>query len=205
MFDELIYDFDGTLFDTYPVFTEALLILLERHGIKSDYDTAYARLKVTVGHALRSYGFDGDLFKPANKEFKAIYWELAKTKQKPLPFVPEVLDYAIEHGKRNYVYTRSGKEVLSLLDAWGLTDKFTFIMDATMPFPSKPDPTALNWLAEKFSLDKSKCLMIGDRDLDTESGNNAGMKSCLYDFEGFYPDTYADYKINSIAELKDII
>jgi len=205
MFDELIYDFDGTLFDTYPVFTEALLILLERHGIESDYDTAYARLKVTVGHALRSYGFDGDLFKPANKEFKAIYWELARTKQKPLPHVVEMLDYAIEKGKRNYIYTRSGKEVLELLEAWSLTDKFTFVIDATMTFPSKPDPAALNWLVERFSLDKSKCLMIGDRDLDTESGNNAGMKSCLYDSEGFYPDTYADYKINSIAELKDII
>lgn len=205
MFDELIYDFDGTLFDTYPVFTEALLIFLERHGIRSDYDTAYARLKVTVGYALRSYGFDGDLFKPANKEFKKIYWELAKTKQKPLPYVPEILEYAVKNGKRNYVYTRSGKEIVELLDDWGLTDKFTFIIDATMDFPTKPDPAALNWLAERFSMDKSKCLMIGDRALDTECGNNAGMRSCLYDYEGYYPDTYADYKINSIEELKDII
>ena len=187
------------------MFTEALLIFLERHGITTDYDTAYARLKVTVGAALRSYGFDGDLFDPANKEFKKIYKELAKTKQKPLPFVVETLDYALAKGKRNYIYTRSGKEVLDLLKAWNLTDKFTYIIDSTMKFPSKPDPSALNWLVEKFSLDKSKCLMIGDRALDTESGNNAGMKSCLYDEEGFYPDTYADYKINSIAELQDIM
>ena len=146
-----------------------------------------------------------DLFKPANKEFKKIYWELAKTKQKPLPYVPEILEYAVKNGKRNYVYTRSGKEIVELLDAWGLTDKFTFIIDATMDFPTKPDPAALNWLAERFSMDKSKCLMIGDRALDTECVNNAGMRSCLYDYEGYYPDTYADYKINSIEELKDII
>lgn len=205
MFDELIYDFDGTLFDTYPVFAEALLIFLERHGIKSDYDTAYARLKVTVGHALHSYGFTGDLYRPANKEFMSIYWELAKTKQKPLPYVPEILEYAVENGKRNYIYTRSGKEVRDLLDAFGLTDKFTFIIDATMDFPTKPNPAALNWLAEEFSLDKSKCLMIGDRDLDTDSGINAGMSSCLYDPEGFYSHASADYKINSIDELKNII
>ena len=155
MFDELIYDFDGTLFDSYPVFTEAMLVFLERHGLKSDYDTAYARLKVTVGHALRSYGFDGDLFLPANKEFKKIYWELAKVKQKPISYVPEILDYAIDQGKRNYVYTRSGKEILELLEDWNLLDKFTFIIDATMDFPSKPDPSALNWLAEKFSVDIS--------------------------------------------------
>ena len=62
MYTDLIYDFDGTLFDTYPVFTEALLIFLKRHGIESDYETAYKRLKVTVGYALRSYGFDGDAF-----------------------------------------------------------------------------------------------------------------------------------------------
>lgn len=205
MFDELIYDFDGTLFDTYPVFTEALLILLERHNIESDYDTAYARLKVTVGHALRSYGFTGDDLKAANKEFKEIYWKLAETKQKPIDHVPEILEYAVKLGKRNYIYTRSGKEVCELLERFGLSDKFTYIIDASMSFPPKPDPTALCWLCDEYHLDKDKCLMIGDRALDTDSGSNAGMKTCLFDVEGFYPDTKADYYINSIAELKDII
>lgn len=205
MYTDLIYDFDGTLFDTYPVFTEALLILLERHGIASDYETAYKRLKVTVGYALKSYGFDGDLFKPANKEFKAIYWELAKTKQKPLPYVIEVLDYAVNCGKRNYIYTRSGKEILELLDKWGMTDKFTYVIDASMPFPTKPDPAALNWLCEHFGLDKSKCLMIGDRDLDTECGTNAGMKNVLFDVEGYYASCPCDYKIDSFKELEEIM
>ena len=205
MYTDLIYDFDGTLFDTYPVFTEALLTFLGRHGIVSDYETAYKRLKVTVGYALRSYGFDGDSFKPANKEFKSIYWELAKTKQKPLPYVIEVLDYAVNCGKRNYIYTRSGKEVLELLEKWGMTDKFTYVIDASMPFPTKPDPAALNWLCEEFGLDKSKCLMIGDRDLDTECGTNAGMKNVLFDVEGYYADCPCDYKIDSFKELEEIM
>ena len=47
MYQNIVYDFDGTISDTYPIFTKALLVLLERHGIKGDYDECYALLKVS--------------------------------------------------------------------------------------------------------------------------------------------------------------
>ena len=59
-YKHLIYDFDGTLSDTYPCFTETVLQMLKSHGLSGDYKTVYDNLKVSVGHALRHSGFGAD-------------------------------------------------------------------------------------------------------------------------------------------------
>ena len=51
---DIIFDFDGTLSDTYPVFTEALLTVMDRHGIHDTYESVYSKLKVSVGTAIRT-------------------------------------------------------------------------------------------------------------------------------------------------------
>ena len=54
MYDYLIYDFDGTISDTYPA-TKALLELLGRWGRQADYSTAYSKpVSVDMHSVLRS-------------------------------------------------------------------------------------------------------------------------------------------------------
>ena len=55
MYQNIVYDFDGTISDSYPIFTKALLVLLEHHGMKEDYGACYALLKESVGAALRHF------------------------------------------------------------------------------------------------------------------------------------------------------
>ena len=55
MYSDLIFDFDGTLSDTYPVATKALLEILKENGIDESFDVAYAKLKISYGHAVGSY------------------------------------------------------------------------------------------------------------------------------------------------------
>ena len=55
MYQDLIYDFDGTLSDTYPVVTHVLLDILREHGVAEDFDRAYAYLKQSYGVAVRQY------------------------------------------------------------------------------------------------------------------------------------------------------
>ena len=55
MYNYLIFDFDGTLSDTYPVFTDAVLMLVERYGVQADYDMIYRLLKINIGEALKHY------------------------------------------------------------------------------------------------------------------------------------------------------
>ena len=204
-YKHLIYDFDGTLSDTYPCFTEAVLQLLKAHGLSDSYESVYANLKVSVGHAIKCYDF-GDIEHAAlRKEFHKYHDELAVEIQNLYPEAEEILRYAMAQGHKNYLYTHSGRIVKILLEKWGIADCFEDIIDSTMKFPTKPAPDALNYLCEKHGLDKSECIMIGDRDIDTDCGRNAGMKGCLFDPEHYYDDADVDYRIQNLLELKNII
>lgn len=204
MYDFLIYDFDGTLSDTYPIFTEAFLKLMEKYDIPRDWDTVYGLLKQSIGAGLNHYDFPMSK-KAAREEFEAIYQPIALEKQQLFPESEEILRFGLAQGKKNYVYTHSGLWVYALMERMGIRDCFDFVLDCTYDFPRKPAPDALNFLIEKCGIDKSRALMIGDRDLDIEVAHNAGIDACLFDPENFYSDLQAEYRITSLLELKDII
>lgn len=204
MYDFLIYDFDGTLSDTYPVFTDAFLKLMEKYDIPQDRDTVYGLLKQSVGAALNHYDFPMSK-KEARVEFEEIYQPIALEQQNLFPESEEILRFGLAMGKKNYVYTHSGLWVYALMERMGIRDCFDFVLDCTYDFPRKPAPDALNFLIEKCGIDKSRALMIGDRDLDIEVAHNAGIDACLIDTENYYPDLKAEYRITSLLELKDII
>ena len=203
-YKHLIYDFDGTLSDTYPCFTETVLELIKKYGISDTYENVYSNLKVNVGYALKQYDLGKDAAE-ARRDFHVIHNELAPKIQKPYPEAEEILRYAMAQGHKNYLYTHSGKIVKILLEQWGIDDCFEDIIDSTMKFPTKPAPDALNYLCEKHGLDKKDCLMIGDRDIDTDCGRNAGMKGCLFDPDHYYDKADVDYRIENLLELKNII
>lgn len=203
-YKHLIYDFDGTLSDTYPCFTETLLELIKKYGISDTYENVYSNLKVSVGYALKQYDFGKDSAE-ARRDFHVIHDELAPKIQKPYTEAEEILRYAMAQGHKNYLYTHSGKIVKILLEQWGIADCFEDIIDSTMKFPTKPAPNALNYLCEKHGLDKKDCIMIGDRDIDTDCGRNAGMKGCLFDPDHYYDKADVDYRIENLLELKNII
>jgi len=204
MYDYLIYDFDGTLSDTYPIFTEALVSLLNRYNIKNDYNTVYSQLKVSVGYALSQYEFERD-GNQIRKEFSELRHELGRAKQKAFEESYEILQFALDNHKKNYIYTHTGKFVYELLDKMNLNKYFDFVLDGSYNFPSKPAPDAINFLCKKCNIDKSRALMIGDRDIDIGAGHAAGIKGCLIDVGNYYPNYNADYRIQSLLELKNII
>ena len=204
MYDYIIYDFDGTLSDTYPVFAEALVNMLDKYNIENDYNTVYSQLKISVGHALSQYDFGVDS-KEARKEYAHIHHALGRQKQEAFPEAAEILQYAIDHGKKNYIYTHTGKFVYEMLDKMGLSNYFEFVLDGSYNFPSKPAPDALMFLCEKCNIDKSRAIMIGDRDIDIKAAHAVGIHGCLFDTENYYTECEAEYKINSLLELKNII
>lgn len=205
MYQNIVYDFDGTISDTYPMFTKALLVQLERHGIKGDYDECYALLKVSVGEALRHFDWGGVDHKTIQREFHEIHDRMAMEEQRPYYDAEEILRHAVEQGKRNFLYTHTDTLAYRLLEKWGLRQYFTDAIDGSMKFPRKPAPDALLYLMEKNGMDPAQTLMVGDRDIDINAGHNAGTAGCLYDYEGFYSQDNAEHFVRKLSELKTII
>ena len=157
-YTNLIYDFDGTLSDSYPIFTKALLIFLERRGITETYDEALRRLKISVGAALRSYPLEGDA-KEISREYRHIREELAVKEMKPIDGAEELLRYVTEHGGQNFLYTHTSHFAWDMLEAWGLRQYFVDGVTGSEDFPRKPAPDALKHLVTKHALSPDKTLM----------------------------------------------
>lgn len=204
MYDFIIYDFDGTLSDSYPVFTDTLLELLERHGLRAERDECYSLLKISVGHALRHFTFDRPL-EEISREFHHLYHEHARRELCAIPGAADILRYAVERGKRNYIYTHTGKFAVEMLEKLQLGSYVDYVLDASAGYARKPAPDALYFLFEHCGIDPARAIMIGDRDIDVAAGHNAGIHGCLIDPGDYYPDFEAEYRIEKLCELRGII
>ncbi len=203
MYKNLIFDYDGTIADSYPLFNEAFQYALALHGIKADPDLTMRQLKRSVGYAARQYG---DLVDPTQltREMYAQYYSIVPARCSLCPGVRELLGAAQAKGIRCYIYTHSGSEVEGYLAKLGVRDAFADLMTASENFPRKPDPTALLALCARNGLDAAESLMVGDRDIDITVGHNAGMAGCLYDPDNFY-DADAVGAEHNVTSMEQII
>lgn len=206
MYKNLIFDYDGTVADSYPLFNEAFQYALSLHGIEADPALTMRQLKISVGHAARQYA---DRVDPAqlNREMYDRYYAIVPERCSLCPGMLELAEAARARGVRCYIYTHSGSEVQAYLTKMGLGDAFADMMTASENFPRKPDPTALLTLCTRNGLDAAESLMIGDRDIDIKVGHNAGMAGCLYDPDHFYDaaDVGAEHNVTALEQIIDLL
>ena len=202
MFDSYIWDFDGTLFDTYPIMLDSMMKALEDRQVAADPKAVYRLLKEKSSKALtEKYHLD---FQEFSDDFHQ--YETLDTRQ-PITFdhVYDTLAQLKQQGSKHYILThRTIASTRELLVKEGMLEFFEEIVGPESQFPRKPDPSSLNYLVEKYQMDPQRTVMVGDRVLDIEAGKNAGVKTCFYDIDHFLENVPADYTIHSMEEILSI-
>ena len=177
LYSAYLWDFDGTLFDSYPHVAAAMEKILHRDGIPYDHETVMERLTVNFDCAREEYHLTDTQYRD--------FVELAHSWSLPpaltlFPGVAAVLRSICENGGRNFLYTHRNRTAWTYLRLFGLDKYFAGGVDATMHFPQKPAPDAVEYLCAHYGLDKEKTVMVGDREIDVLSGVNAGIAGCLF-------------------------
>ena len=182
-FRNFIWDFDGCLCDSYPHTTQVFFVAMIRpdidHGGRAEapvWDELFRRLQVTWVYAIEQY-------RVTEAENRYIRDHESDFTYSPVPVmfpgIPEVLAEIKGAGGQNFLYTLRGSSAIRKLEAEGLADLFTDFVVWENGFPVKPKPDAVLYLMEKHGLNPAETVMIGDRDLDGQSGINAGASGCL--------------------------
>lgn len=204
MYKHIIWDFDGTLFDSYPAMGSAFKSLLEEQGIDEPLDEILKYMKVSMAHAIRhyeeKYHISSDFIDRYGKKRKEIEISICR----PFSGIEELCKYIHTSGKNNYLYTHRGESSIIFLKKYGLYGYFTDFITSQNDFERKPSPDAINYLVNKYKMLHGEALMVGDRDLDILSAKNAGIHSCYFNDEG-EKSNIADYTINKFEELYSII
>ncbi|MDD3410507.1 MAG: HAD hydrolase-like protein [Eubacteriales bacterium] len=197
----LIWDFDGTLYDTYAEISGALLYALNDFRRVAAPSEVYALAKVSVFHAVTTLA--NRFLLPAD-DLMARYrrYHLAQTDLHPYYGAADCLAKTARMGCRHYLFTHREKEsALGALKRDDLDLYFTDYVTRDMGFADKPSPEAVLHLMEKNGFAARDAYMIGDRDIDLLSGSAAGVDGILFDPGHFYDGFDAPHRVVSMEEL----
>jgi HAD superfamily hydrolase (TIGR01549 family) len=178
------WDFDGTLFDTYPEMTISFQEAAARLGLTLTADEVYRQLRQTsVGQTIRHFIGEGPQALLMKQKFHAI--EAKNCLQaRPFPGIKDFSSYLASQGCQQFLLTHRNQSAWNLLKRAGLKEYFTGGVTAEMGFARKPDPQSINYLSQQFNLQPDLSVMIGDRPLDVLAGQRAGFQGWLFDPDG---------------------
>ena len=201
-----IWDFDGTLMDTYPVtFAAYLRLALADFGHTAPEEEIMEKMLVNTGHAVSYYA---ELYHlPQLRErYKFHQTKGAVAMPKAYPQVADVLDRVRELGGTNCIYTHRDATILPMLAHGQLTNLFEeIIIPGHDAFASKPAPDTILYLMEKYGIAPEETVMIGDRACDLESGQNAGCRTLhlLTPTVPQYPP--CDWRIENFGQMLEML
>lgn len=202
-----IWDLDGTILDSYGLIVNSLHTIYSERGVEiSKEEILYEVISESVSSFIRKmeakFGVPFDDLKDrySNITHQDLLTITAMEHSK------EILEYLNSKGIKNYVYTHRGVTSETILKHLGLYDYFFDMVTSLDNFKRKPDPEGLNYLINKYNLDRDNTYYIGDRSLDIECANNAHIKSIMFvpNKSPASPTGKETYVIKDLLEIKEI-
>ena len=208
-FDLVVFDWDGTLFDSTALITRCIQASCADLGlpIPSDRDASYV-----IGLGLRDALTHAAPTLPPQR-----YGELAQryrthylARQHDLMLFDGVLELLNElRQRRHRLAVATGKSRAGLDDALS-TARLRDVFDATRTADetaSKPDPRMLLELMDELGAEPARTLMIGDTTHDLQLAANAGAASLAVSYGAHESEALAGlaprHVVHSVAELRD--
>ncbi|MBM7650879.1 HAD-IA family hydrolase [Neobacillus cucumis] len=179
----LLWDFDGTLFDTYPALVEGFVSLSQRD---LDRTEVLRWLKKDSKTAFKHYGISEDL----RGEYQRLY-NLHSVNSLPFDDVEKVLA-AVD---QNVIVTHRDKEsTLMLLEKFDLLKYFQEVVSVEeQGFTRKPHTASYEYILKSRHID----LVVGDRDLDLIPARNLNIKTVAFQ----NPNIAADFHLVNYADF----
>jgi len=141
---------------------------------------------------------------PKRRRLAEIEWEVARAAE-PLPGAADLLATIAGRGSRLGILTRNNRRnAFETLRVCGLAERFdpadVFAREDADP---KPSPAGIRRLLDRWGLEPSASVMVGDFRFDLEAGRAAGVLTVHVDVTGrFEYGELADVGVRSLAEIR---
>lgn len=194
MVQAILWDFDGTICDTYPAIARAVNQALAQFGAAADLERVIELTSISLDACVRTLAAEHAIpYADLDAVFTVTYRSVQPKNQPPFPGFADFCAWASQHGVQHFMITHRRREsLLRLLATHNLTHYFTHIIAADDGFPKKPAPDALIYILNKYGIMPSNALLVGDRDFDVRAGQAADIPTALFraTFAGLRP-TYS--------------
>jgi len=190
----IIYDFDGTLADTFSLHLEAYAFSLGKFGIEATHSEIINKcFNKTDEKAAENFGISD------TEQFSKYYREGLKEAFKKIKLYPNVistLKTLVQQGvKLGIATSRERKEMESVLDILKMRSYFEVIITHDEVVEKKPNPEIFLAVCNQLSVSSNDIVIVGDSQADLDAARQMNARSVL-----FYPEEHK--KIYELENLK---
>lgn len=183
-YEAYLFDWDGTLAQTFEIWFKALRIAYEAYDIHlTDRE---------IAHGFGDYSHCIKMGVPAAEKnnfnelvFKAAHADNVLTPPLYSGAVEMLNRLKSQHKKLALITSCERQTIDIVLSHHELVDLFDLVISVNDVKVHKPDPEGILFTIEKFGVDPADAVMIGDSDKDLGAAKNAKIDSIL-----FYPESH---------------
>ena len=200
-FDLIVFDWDGTLFDSTALITRCIQAACADVGVAVPSD-AQASYVIGMGLAEALQHAAPELPRERYRELAERYRHHYVARQHEIVFFDGTLAMLQDLKARAHrLGVATGKSRGGLDDALN-TSALRGLFDATRTADetaSKPDPRMLNELMREFGAEPARTLMIGDTTHDLQLARNAGTARVAVSYGAHDPEAFDSFEPLTIA------
>lgn len=202
-YKNIIWDFDGTLFDTYGEIAKVIEEVLHKKGLTEDYQALSNNLHISLTQTLKWVAKNHCLvYDQLLLDFMKAEEQMNVHKALPFDGVESIINAVKGY---NFIVTNRGASIFRFLEAKDFTRYFEKILYRDSGFKLKPSSATVDHLIENYNLKREETLFIGDRDMDLECAISAGIDSCYFDSHNIPNTIPCTYYVKTFKELSDIL
>lgn len=168
----ILFDWDGTLIDSYSAGYRASITVLRHFGIIVDREQFLETYSPNWYDSYEKLGVPRSEWDNADQMWRRTYREQVSA---PFPFVESTLIRLREADRTLGLVTSGNRDrVLRELDDHALTDFFTVVVCFEDTEEKKPHPAPLQRALDELRIEPSEAVFVGDRPEDIEMGRRVG-------------------------------
>ncbi len=200
----IVFDIDGTLFNTLPGIFAALEDVFKKYNIGSfDRANGMKYIGPPIKKSLKEYaGLPDSIAEEATLYYREVYVKKYITKSSLYKGIPELLVYLKKEGHALSIATlKTKKQVDRLLDVTGVDKSFFDFVETALDNVNLKKSEMLTRIVNESN--EAHVVMVGDTEGDYKAAEEAktGFIGVTYGY-GFKPDkTYGFPVVNNICEL----
>lgn len=212
MIKAVIFDMDGIIIDSEPEYLKKDLEFAraKNHAVTLEdlFGMVGSSREDAWGCMARAVD-NGQTWEELRDEFRSsrdVYSEM-DYRAMFRPEIPGLLQWIREQGLSLALASSTQLSIIRrVLEENEIAGFFPVIVSGAQFKRSKPDPEIYHYTAASLSLPESDCLVIEDSTFGVTAAHRAGMKvAALSDSRFHFDQSLADYHMESLSEIKEII
>lgn len=209
MINTVLFDMDGLLLDTEPLWGESMMHVARKHKIpitrERFKETTGLRIYEVTDHWAIHYPWEGKSSKEVADEILDDIISQSKSKGTVLKGVEDALKLLKAHGYKTGLASSSPKRMIdTLVEHFGLTKYFDCITSADVVEMGKPHPGVFLHCAASLGAKHNECLVLEDSVNGMIAGKAARMTVIVVPDELHFDDprfSLADGKLKSMEDF----